>query len=88
MSNINWNFLITAAMKNEREQVMLELAENGWREAELDFIADQLIALEDLDPAALPGTDRQWRDYRIQVRKWSEGAPGYPAVEHRPQRPS
>ena len=53
----------------------------------MEFIADQLIALEDVDPDALPGTDRQWRDYRIQVRRWVEGAEGYPAVEWRPCRP-
>ncbi|AZF51648.1 hypothetical protein C4J85_1147 [Pseudomonas sp. R4-34-07] len=52
------------------------------------FIADQLIALEDVDPDALPGTDRQWRDYRTQVRRWTLGAEGYPAIELRPRRPT
>ena len=45
-------------------------------------------SVEDGDPAALPGTEREWRGYRIQVRAWKEGAEGYPDSEHRPARPN
>ncbi len=55
---------------------------------ELVLVADQLLRLEDDDPTALPGTARQWRDYRIALRAWSEGAEHFPDLEHRPQRPA
>lgn len=61
--------------------------EDAWRTEELAFIADQLIAMEDADPSALPGTDRQWRDYRIALRSWKDGAEHYPDMRYRPQRP-
>lgn len=62
--------------------------EAAWVEAEMSVVADQLIMLEDDDPAALPGTARQWRDYRIALRAWKDGAAGYPQVELRPARPA
>lgn len=62
-------------------------AEAAWQEMEMRFIADQLIAIEDEDPAAIPGTDRQWRDYRIKVRAWKEGNPDFPDGTKRPGRP-
>lgn len=58
-----------------------------WRSREMDFIANQLTAIEDEDPVALPGTTKQWRDYRIQVRAWFDGAESYPEPEYRPARP-
>jgi hypothetical protein len=61
--------------------------EDAWKLYEMAFIADQLIAMEDGDPSALPGTDRQWRDYRTQVRAWKEGVSGFPDSAGRPHRP-
>ena len=62
--------------------------ETLWRDGELVFIADQLLRIEDADPTALPGTDRQWRNYRIAVRAWVEGAVGFPDSLNRPVRPA
>lgn len=62
-------------------------AEISWREEELSIIADQLLRIEDGDPTALPGTGRQWRDYRIQLRAWAEGADHFPDAAYRPARP-
>lgn len=62
--------------------------ETLWRDGELVFIADQLLRIEDADPTALPGTDRQWRNYRIAVRAWVEGAVGFPDSLNRPVRPT
>lgn len=61
--------------------------EDAWKASEMNFIADQLIAIEDSDPSALPGTERQWRDYRTLVRAWREGAEYFPDPNHRPFRP-
>ena len=62
--------------------------ERDWQEGEMRLIAEQLPAVEDGDPTALPGTEREWRDYRIQVRAWKEGAEGFPEIEKRPLQPS
>ncbi|KPD33060.1 hypothetical protein AN404_09675, partial [Pediococcus acidilactici] len=37
--------------------------ERDWVASEMAIIPDQLLMIEDEDPAALPGTERQWRDY-------------------------
>lgn len=70
----------------DRFQV-LAAVETVWRNSEMDFIGYQLTAIEDQDSSALPGTVAQWRDYRIRVRAWVDGAEGYPDIESRPVRP-
>lgn len=82
MSNIDWS-----------QKINIKYAEGAaearaWQEEEMRLIAEQLPALEDGDPSALPGTEREWRDYRIKVRAWKEGAEGYPLKENYPQRPT
>ncbi|OJT50071.1 hypothetical protein [Pseudomonas moraviensis] len=62
--------------------------EDAWKASEMDLIADQLIAIEDSDPSALLGTERQWRDYRTLVRAWKEGAEHFPDQAFRPVRPA
>lgn len=65
-----------------------EIVEQVWLAEELETVATQLLLIEDGDPSALFGTDRQWRDYRIALRGWKEGAVGFPEIEQRPSRPS
>lgn len=62
--------------------------EAAWVISEMAVIAEQLLMLEDSDPTALPGTERQWRDYRIALRAWKEGAAGFPDAAQRPARPA
>lgn len=62
--------------------------EAEWAAAEMAVVADQLLKIEDGDPTALPGTDRQWRDYRIALRSWKDGAEHFPDQQYRPQRPA
>lgn len=85
--NIDWSQLTTAGDRADRLLKPLKEAQAIWQTAEMAFVVDQLIALEDQDPNAQPGTERQWRDYRTQLRRWGDGAEGYPAAESRPQRP-
>lgn len=89
---IDWSKLSTRAMRqveaeaNQRVEDVIE--EDAWRNSEVEFIADQLLAIEDDDPTALPGTDRQWRDYRIKVRAWKDGGNSdFPYKRLRPTRP-
>lgn len=92
MSNIDWSKLVTKAMKDAEAAAIKRAAdvvtEDAWRVEELAEIADQLLAIEDEDPSAMPGTDRQWRDYRTKVRAWKEGGFNFPDSFYRPQRPS
>lgn len=74
----SWGESPSAALNREKQ----------WREEEMEFIADQLLRIQDDDPTALAGTDRQWRDYRILVRAWVEGFVGFPDPTLRPVRPS
>lgn len=91
MSNIDWSQMITKEMKEAEAAAILRaqqvVIEDAWRTSEVLFIADQLIAIEDDDPSALPGTERQWRDYRTAVRAWKEGHFDFPNESKRPQRP-
>ena len=91
MSNIDWSMLITKQMKEDAiKEAVLVLAtaeEDSWRNSELLFAADQLMAIDDDDPNRLPGTDREWRDYRIAVRAWKEGNVDFPNKDLRPKRP-
>lgn len=90
--NIDWSQLITKAMKDAEAAAVLRaqhvIEEDAWRVAELAVIADQLLAIEDEDPAALPGTETQWRAYRTKVRAWKEGGVGFPDAALRPVRPA
>ena len=90
MSNIDWSKLRKAAdIKAEAEKVRLApliAEETQWVESERNFVTEQLEAIEDGEE--VPGTEREWRDYRIQVRAWKEGVEGFPEAEKRPVRPS
>lgn len=85
MSNIDWSKLLTTEMKEIAQKTPVE---DAWRLEEIAFIADQLLAIEDGDSAALPGTERQWRDYRTAVRSWKTGHPDFPSIAFRPARPA
>lgn len=90
--NIDWSMLITKAMKDAQAAAIARAAqvvvEDAWRVKEVDIITDQLIALEDGDPDAMPGTEVQWRAYRTKVRAWKEGAANFPDPSKRPARPT
>ena len=92
MSNIDWRQLVTKAMKDQAATEQNFQVDAGrevqWRTSEMTLIAEQLVSLEDDDPSAAPGTEREWRDYRILVRAWKAGADGYPDSSKRPARPS
>lgn len=90
MSNIDWSKLrkaadIEAASEAARLAPLIAV-EVEWVEQERNFVAEQLEAIEDGED--IPGTEREWRDYRIQVRAWKDGAEGFPDAEKRPVRPS
>lgn len=89
MSNIDWSKLRKAEIiKAENESARLApliALETQWVEAERRFVGELLEAIEDGE--TVQGTDRQWRDYRTQLRAWKLGAEGYPESGLRPVRP-
>ena len=92
MSNIDWSQMITREMKEAallaEQYLLLSIEEASWVKGQLAIIADQLLALEDDDPSALPGTEREWRDYRIKVRAWKDGNEDFPLKDKRPLSPA
>lgn len=90
MINIDWSQLQKASdIASLQELARLApviLAETLWVDSERKYVGEQLEAIEDGED--IPGTEREWRDYRIQVRAWKEGAEGFPETERRPVRPS
>lgn len=90
MINIDWSQLQKASdIASLQELARLApviLAETLWVDSERKYVGEQLEAIEDGED--IPGTEREWRDYRIQVRGWKEGAEGFPETERRPVRPS
>lgn len=90
MNNIDWSKLRKAEdIKAEAEEARLApliATEVQWAEQERKFAGDQLEAIEDGESVA--GTEREWRDYRTQVRGWKLDAEGYPDSSLRPVRPS
>lgn len=97
MSNIDWSQLITKAMKDEMiaQKIRAEkvIVEDAWRNAEISFIANQLMAIEEAEageevPDLLPGTRAQWLSYRTKVRAWKEGGLYFPDSAYRPVRPT
>ena len=90
MSNIDWSKLRKAAdIRAEADAARLApliAAEVQWTEQERKFAAEKLEAIEDGEKDV--GTERQWRDYRTQVRAWKLDAEGYPDLSQRPERPN
>lgn len=85
MSNIDWSMLRRAADIAAEELEVYAREEALWVELERKYASERLEAIEDGED--IHGTERQWRDYRIQVRAWKPGAEGFPSKESRPVRP-
>lgn len=79
-----WSFTDDAYGPSPIRQIGIE---DAWRESELPAIAEQLLMLEDYDPSSLPGDQVDWRAYRVKVRAWKTGHPGFP-FGSRPARPT
>lgn len=88
-ATIDWTQLSTKESRDKLEAAKLRaeqvVIEDIWRESEMELIADQLIAIEDGDPDALPVNETQWRAYRTKVRAWKDGGnPEFPDPTKRP----
>ncbi len=85
---INWDMMITAEQKYERETLpRLRAAEDAWRAIEMPIARENVTAIEFGDHS-IPGTAADWKAYWLALRVWTEGAEGYPDSTHRPVEPT
>ncbi|UVM15553.1 hypothetical protein LOY42_20105 [Pseudomonas sp. B21-023] len=73
----------------DQQALTVSKGEEGlWVAAQLREAAEQILMLDDDDPAAMPGTTvADWRGYRVALRAWKDGAEGFPGRQYRPRRP-
>lgn len=63
--------------------------ETEWRTEEMEFIANNLLYIEDEnDLATAPLVLRDWRNYRRAVMAWDVDNPDFPQPGKRPVRPA
>ncbi len=63
--------------------------ETEWRADEMDFIANNLLYIEDEnDLATAPLVILDWRNYRKKVMVWDTSNPDFPQATKRPTRPA
>lgn len=60
--------------------------ERDFIKSEIELIADELLKHEDSDPAAI-ATEKDWRNYRIELRGWNWDNKKFPNPKYRPKRP-
>jgi hypothetical protein len=72
--------------KIDRDKEAAIPVEKGWQAQEMEFIANQLLAIEEDADDALPGTRKEWLAYRTRVRLWHESS-DFPSSTKRPVRP-
>jgi hypothetical protein len=60
--------------------------ENVWRESEM-LRAQKTVTALDYGEEGIPGTQRQWKDYWLALRKWTETNPDFPDSAKRPKAP-
>lgn len=67
----------------------LAIVQNDWRIKEMEFIADNLLYIEDENPlATTPLVLKTWRNYRIKVMAWTDTNVDFPDLTKRPVRPT
>lgn len=74
-------------------RMKLSSIENNWRNAEIQIISNQLMAIEEAEAGSdgaepLPGTRTEWLMYRTKVRAWKDGNDDFPDQAKRPVMPS
>lgn len=70
--------------------IELEIKKGGeafWVSQEMGAVTDQLLLHDDEDDLAV-ATRAEWVEYRKSLRRWTEGAEGFPDIDQRPVRPA
>ncbi len=63
------------------------VAENEWRDQQMPIARNNVTAIQFGDED-VPGTEQQWKDYWLALRKWTTDNPDFPDMNKRPIQPS
>ncbi len=61
--------------------------ENAWRDQQMPIARNNVTAIQFGDEE-VPGTEQQWKDYWLALRKWTTDNPDFPDMNKRPIQPS
>ncbi|MBF6029682.1 hypothetical protein ICY20_18185 [Pseudomonas sp. P115] len=61
--------------------------ENAWRNEQMPLALENLTAVQ-LGADDVAGTEKQWKDYWLSLRKWTDTNPDFPDSTKRPVAPS
>ncbi len=62
-------------------------AENAWRDEQMPIARNNVTALQ-FGETGIPGTEQQWKDYWLSLRKWTDTNPDFPDSTKRPVAPN
>lgn len=60
--------------------------ENQWRTEQMPMALETVTAFQ-MGEEGIPGTEQQWKDYWLALRKWTADNPDFPDQNNRPKQP-
>lgn len=77
----------TWAITQETLRAKQAPVENAWRDEQMPIVRNNVTALQ-FGETGIPGTEQQWKDYWLALRKWADTHPDFPDSTKRPVAPS
>lgn len=77
----------TWAITQETVDAKLAPIENEWRDQQMPIARNNVTAIQFGDEG-VPGTEQQWKDYWLALRKWTTDNPDFPDSTKRPVAPN
>lgn len=74
----------TWAITQETINLKLAVIEDAWRDEQMPIAQNNVTALQ-FGETGIPGTEKQWKDYWLALRKWTETNPDFPNKDKRPK---
>lgn len=77
----------TWSITQETINAKLVSVENAWREEQMPIARNNVTSIQ-FGEEGVPGTEQQWKDYWLALRKWTPGNPDFPDSSKRPVAPT
>lgn len=77
----------TWAITQDTLNAKLTLTENAWRDEQMPIARNNVTALQ-FGETGIPGSEQQWKDYWLALRKWVDTNPDFPDSTKRAVAPS
>ena len=77
----------TWVITQETINAKLTPIEDAWRDTEMPIARNNVTAIQFGDED-VPGTEQQWKDYWLALRKWTIDNPDFPDMSKRPVAPN